>query len=128
MALLTDTDFRIAVPSDARLVLLAGHDTNLSNIAGMLGLNWTLSGEPDTTAPDTALAFERWHEDKRGDFIRIRLFYQTAKQLRTASRLSTLPRLDLSLAECGKDCALPLVTARLQAAMAKECLTPAAEK
>lgn len=125
-ALLTDTDFRIAVPRNVRLVLLAGHDTNLSNIAGMLGLNWTLPEEPDATAPDTALAFERWH-DRRGDFIRIRLFYQTADQLRSASRLSTPRRLDLSLTDCGKDCALSQVTARLQAAMAKECLAPAAD-
>ncbi|HEY4075580.1 MAG TPA: histidine-type phosphatase [Rhizomicrobium sp.] len=125
-ALLTDTDFRIAAPHDARMVLLAGHDTNLSNIAGMLGLTWSLPGEPDTTAPDTALAFERWHEDKRGDFIRIRLFYQTVDQLRSASRLPTLPHLDLSLADCGESCALPKVTARLRVAMAQECLVPTA--
>lgn len=123
-ALLEGSSFRIAAPKDAKVILLAGHDTNLSNIAGMLGLDWTLPGEPDTTAPDTALAFERWHDSGRGrgDFIRIRLFYQTADQLRGASRLAVLPHLDLTMPGCSKDCAVPQLITRLRAAMATECL------
>lgn len=31
-----------AVPDAAKFVLLMGHDTNLSNIGGMLGLDWSL--------------------------------------------------------------------------------------
>ena len=50
------------LPADARLVVLLGHDTNLSNIAGMLGVSWHLPGQPDSTAPGTALAFEVWRE------------------------------------------------------------------
>ncbi len=123
-ALLTDTPARIAVPAGARLILLAGHDTNLSNIAAMLGLDWSLPGEPDSTAPDTALAFEKWHDGKRGDFVRIRLYYQTALQLRTAATLSKLPRRDLVLPGCGAACTLARVSALMESAMARECLEP----
>ncbi len=125
-ALLTDAPSRIAVPDGARLVLLAGHDTNLSNIAAMLGLVWSLPDEPDATAPDTALAFEKWHDGKRGDFVRIRLYYQTALQLRTAEALSKLPRRDLAVPGCGTACASSRVAARMESAMARECLEPSA--
>ena len=45
---------------DLKLLALSGHDTNLVLMAGVFGLNWTLPGEPDGTAPSTALAFELW--------------------------------------------------------------------
>ncbi|HEY0266642.1 MAG TPA: histidine-type phosphatase [Rhizomicrobium sp.] len=124
-ALLADNaSLRIAVPDGARLILLAGHDTNLSNIAAMLGLDWSLPGEPDATAPDTALAFEKWHDGKRGDFVGVRLYYQTALQLRTAAVLSKLPRRDLALPECGAACTPARISALMESAMARECLEP----
>ena len=123
VALITATPGRISVPDTARLVLLAGHDTNISNIAGMLGVTWTLAGQPDSTAPDTALALEVWH-DKDRKFVRPRLFYQTLEQLRDLSELRELPRHDLALPGCKQECTLAQVTTQLQAAMAKECLAP----
>src|SRR5450755_634837 len=42
-------------PGDA-LLILVGHDTNLSNLSGMLHLSWHLPGyQPDDTPPGGAL-------------------------------------------------------------------------
>jgi 4-phytase/acid phosphatase len=121
-ALLDGTAAPVAVPSAARLVLLAGHDTNLSNIAALLGLNWTLAAQPDETAPDTAMAFERWRDGDRR-LVRIRLYYQTVQELRRASPLPGGPhRRELALPACGKNCDLARFTARLHDAAAQECL------
>jgi 4-phytase/acid phosphatase len=120
-ALLIKTPGRIAAPATARVIVLAGHDTNLSNIAGMLGVTWRLPGQPDSTAPDTALAFEVWRDGKT-EFVRLRLFYQTLDQLRDLTRLSDPPRRDLTLSCTGR-CTVAKVAWRMEAAMAKECLS-----
>jgi 4-phytase / acid phosphatase len=41
-----------------RAVVLTGHDTNLSNIAGMLNVNWLIDGRRDDAPPGGALVFE----------------------------------------------------------------------
>jgi 4-phytase/acid phosphatase len=70
----------------AKLVVLAGHDTNLSNMAGTFDLDWVLPNQPDVTAPDTVLAFELWRE--RGvQTVRAVVYSQSLEQLRSASRL-----------------------------------------
>jgi len=72
-----------AVGADRRLVVLVGHDTNLSNLAGLMGLSWSLPGQPDATAPGVAVAFERWRDRTTGAaLVRIRVFYQTPDQVR----------------------------------------------
>ena len=44
-------------PVGPKLTLLVGHDTNLANIGGMLGLHWSLpSYLPDATPPAGASA------------------------------------------------------------------------
>ncbi|MGU3664734.1 histidine-type phosphatase [Methylobacterium sp. A49B] len=69
----------------ARLLVLAGHDTTLSNLAGALGLGWQLPGQPDPTAPGATLAFEVWRTPETGArTVRIRIYAQTLDQLRSA--------------------------------------------
>jgi 4-phytase/acid phosphatase len=46
-------------PGD-RVLILVGHDTNLSNIAGALGLDWIVDGRRNDTPPGGALVFELW--------------------------------------------------------------------
>jgi 4-phytase/acid phosphatase len=70
----------------ARLTVIAGHDTNLSNLAGVFGLSWILPDEPDATAPDTTLAFEVWR-DGSAETVRVVVYSQSLRQLRTASVL-----------------------------------------
>jgi 4-phytase/acid phosphatase len=113
------------VPKDARFILLAGHDTNISNIAGMLGLDWSLPGEPDVTAPDSALAFEVWRDDRHARFVRLAIFYQTPDQLRNLTAFDAahpLPHLDLALPGCASQCPLPVVSKKLAAAEAPACI------
>lgn len=72
-----------SVAKDTRLLALAGHDTNLSNMAGVFGLDLRVDGQPDSTAPATALAFELWRDVKTGiRYVRPRVFYLELAQMR----------------------------------------------
>jgi 4-phytase/acid phosphatase len=46
-------------PGDKALFLI-GHDTNLTNMAGSLNLNWLLDGRRDDTPPGSTMVFELW--------------------------------------------------------------------
>ena len=65
-----------------RILAYAGHDANLSLMAGLFDLDWTLPGEPDATAPATTLAFELWSDDG-ALFVRPVIYWETLDQLRT---------------------------------------------
>jgi 4-phytase/acid phosphatase len=69
------------------VTVIAGHDTNISNLAGVFGLSWTLPNQPDATAPDTVLAFELWR-DGASKTVRIVVYSQSLDQLRDASVLN----------------------------------------
>ena len=112
-------------PADAKFVALVGHDTNLSNLSSVLGLNWTLKDQPDATAPATVLAFERWRDGQRR-FVRVVLFYQTLDQLRQGAHFDAghpLRKIALPFAGCGNACTLDDVRARLDR-IAPECIKP----
>ncbi|MBB6253567.1 histidine-type phosphatase [Nitrospirillum iridis] len=95
------------VPAGARLISILGHDTNLSNVAGLLGLDWTLPGQPDKTAPDTTLAFEVSRDPATGKrYVHVALYYQTLEDLRQAAALTAAHpagKVDLPLPACGGD-------------------------
>jgi 4-phytase/acid phosphatase len=74
-------------PAAARLVVIAGHDTNIANLAGVLGLQWTLPGQPDDTPPGGALVFEVWRDAGGAAWVRARFVYQTLEQLRSLTPL-----------------------------------------
>lgn len=87
----------LGMPDD-RLLLLAGHDTNIAAVAGVLGLHWIIDGRMDDTPPGGALIFELW-KTTEGTY-RVRLFYtaQTLDQMRKASALTlTNPPLEVPL-------------------------------
>lgn len=75
-------------PTD-RLLLLVGHDTNISTVAGALSLGWIVDGRRDDTPPGGALVFELWKEKATGDYS-VRTFYtaQTLDQMRNSTALS----------------------------------------
>jgi 4-phytase/acid phosphatase len=75
-------------PGD-RLLILVGHDTNLSNIGGALGLDWLIDGRRNDTPPGGALVFELWQEHETGQYS-VRSFFtaQTLDQMRSAAPLS----------------------------------------
>jgi len=67
-----ETAGALGKPGDA-LLLLAGHDTNLSNLSGMLGLLWKLAGyQPDGTPPGGGLIFSVRRDAGGHYFVRLR--------------------------------------------------------
>jgi 4-phytase/acid phosphatase len=71
-------------PGDA-VLLLSGHDTNLSNLSGMLGLTWKLDGyQQDDTPPGGALIFALWRDAAGKYSVRLRYVAQSLDQMRQA--------------------------------------------
>lgn len=75
-------------PAGSKVVVLVGHDTNLSAVAALLGLHWTLDGRKDDTPPGTELAFELWQDNRGAWSLRVTAAMQTLNQLRTVQELT----------------------------------------
>lgn len=101
-----------AIRAGHRLIVVTAHDTTLSNLADIFGLDWHLPEQPDVTAPGTGIAFERWHNKVDGKTeLRIRLFYQDLEQVR--SLLDTpVHQLQLTPGVCKVDQSCPLENAK----------------
>jgi len=79
----------IGKPGD-RMLVIVGHDGNLSNIQGTLNLTWLLPGyQPNDTPPGGALVFELWRQPAGGEYS-VRTYYtaQTLEQMRQALPLT----------------------------------------
>jgi 4-phytase/acid phosphatase len=72
-----------------KLTLLVGHDTNLANIGGMLGLHWSLpSYLTDATPPAGAMHFELLRDRETNAYaVRISYVAQTLDQMRRGAPL-----------------------------------------
>jgi 4-phytase/acid phosphatase len=71
------------------LLVLSGHDTNLSNLSGMLGLSWHLPGyQPEDTPPGGALVLSLWHGEVEGDSVTVQYVAQSPDQMRQGDRLT----------------------------------------
>jgi 4-phytase/acid phosphatase len=91
-------------PGNAVLIV-SGHDTNLSNLSGMLGLSWRLPGyPPDDTPPGGALIFSIWQGPGAAEYsVRAQYLAQTLEQMRGATTLTlAVPpaQEDLSIPGC----------------------------
>jgi 4-phytase/acid phosphatase len=76
-------------PSDAKVVVIAGHDGTLATVGGLLRLEWTLPGyQPNQIQPGAALVFERWLRADGVRVIRTRFTGQSLSQLRAATPLT----------------------------------------
>ncbi|HEY4292903.1 histidine-type phosphatase [Luteibacter sp.] len=64
------------------IVVLVGHDTNLANVAGVLGLDWHDPKRPDDYPPGGALLLSLVHHEGH-DVIRIRDLMPSMLELRT---------------------------------------------
>ena len=63
--------------NDASLVVLSGHDTNIVNVAGLLGLHWNNAPFPkDSTPPGSMLVFRLW-ETPKGNVVQASFQCQT---------------------------------------------------
>jgi 4-phytase/acid phosphatase len=93
-------------PGD-RLLILAGHDTNIASIAGTLGLSWIIDGRRDDTPPGGALAFELWKRRGKEEYS-VRTFYtaQTLDQMRNCNVLTVAnppERVPVFVPACGRE-------------------------
>ena len=77
-------------PPDATVLILSGHDTNLANLSGMLGLSWGMPGYPRCdTPPGGALIFSLWQQPGTVQyFVRTQYIVQTLEQMRNATPLT----------------------------------------
>ncbi len=72
----------------APLLVISGHDTNLSNLSGMLGLSWLLPGyQPDDAPPGGALVFSLWKSSDKYS-VRLQFVAQTPGQMHDGTALS----------------------------------------
>lgn len=114
--------------SGTAVVVLSGHDTNLSNISGMLGMSWKLPGyQTDDTPPGGALVFTLWQDSQaHSKFIRTYYLAQSLDQMREATPLSkSSPPLsqELAIGDCPAPpagCPLPVFEKNLQRAIVPE--------
>ena len=75
-------------PKESKLVILVGHDSNISAVAGLLGLHWTLDGRRDDTPPGTELTFELWVSPRETNVVRVSVAMQTLDQMREKQELT----------------------------------------
>jgi 4-phytase / acid phosphatase len=77
-------------PPKTALVVISGHDTNISNLSGMLRLSWVLpSHQPDDAPPGGALIFSLWKSASTGRYaVRLQFVAQTLNQMHEATPLS----------------------------------------
>jgi 4-phytase/acid phosphatase len=73
----------------APMLVIAGHDTNLSNLSGMLGLSWILpSYQADDPPPGGALLFTLWKSATGHYSVRVQFAAQTLDQMHDTAPLS----------------------------------------
>ena len=74
--------------SNAKLTLLAGHDTNIADVAGFFRLHWKVMSYPaDDVPPGGALGFEVIRDFRGARFVRVFFRAQTMDQLRNQEPL-----------------------------------------
>jgi 4-phytase/acid phosphatase len=73
----------------AKVLILVGHDTNLTNMSGTLDLSWITDGRRDDTPPGGAIVFELWQQRASMKFL-VRTYYtaQSLDQMRNATSLT----------------------------------------
>ncbi len=72
-----------ALESGPALTVLAGHDTNIADLGGMLDLHWQVPGYPaDNPPPGGAVGFELWRDGAGQGTVRAFYRAQTMDQVR----------------------------------------------
>ena len=99
----------VFVPPAAKFAAFVGHDTNLSNLGGLLRLSWGTRDYPvNTTPPASALIFELHRNKMTGAyFVRVSFLTMSPDQFRNPAAVSAASppsRIPLVVGECGIDC------------------------
>jgi hypothetical protein len=126
-----DSNGNARPPARRKLTLLVGHDTNISNIGGMLGMHWALpSYLADQTPPAGALHFELLRDRDSGSYaVRVSYIAQTLDQMRHAVQLDrsrppeqTTATIEGCPTKDGETCAWPTFDALASKAIDHACL------
>jgi 4-phytase/acid phosphatase len=112
----------------APLVIYAGHDSNIANIAGMLKLHWTLPDLPeDDTPPAGALVFELYEGKTPKDlYVKLKYVHATMAQMRaqTVLSVSTPPdRAGITIPDCADPCSFSQFQAIMSRAIDQSFVT-----
>ena len=77
-------------PAGSSVVVISGHDTNISNLSGLFDLSWVMPGyATDDVPPGGALLFTLWRSPKSGQFtVRTQFVTQTLDQMRDGTPLT----------------------------------------
>ncbi len=86
MAGLTPSILRAMAGQGPRLLIISGHDTNVANLGGLLGIHWRVPGfATDDPAPGGAVILERLTDGSANAYVRAYYRAQTLDQLRTGA-------------------------------------------
>ena len=109
----------------SKVVVFAGHDTNIALMGALFGLDWTLPGEPDITSPAQVLALEVLADPATGKrYLRPVMYYETLDQLRflTPARAQEAPvRFEVCADVRDGACSLAEVTRRVASLIPAGC-------
>ncbi len=99
------------VPPQSRFVFFSGHDTQLAELSGLLGISWLIKGDQrNNTPPGSALIFELHQPSGGQPFVRTYFTAQSLDAMRSGNGESPL-RVPVYLPGCpGFDC--PFATFR----------------
>jgi 4-phytase/acid phosphatase len=96
---------RAGLEGRQKITLVAGHDTNVANLGGLLDLHWHAPGfAPDDPAPGGAIVLERVVDRQGRAFIRAAYRSQTLSQIRSAQAQPALYRRYVPIGACGLLC------------------------
>lgn len=74
----------------AKLAMISGHDTDIANLGGLLGVHWRVPGlADDDPSPGGAFVLTRLHDRKGQTYVRVSYRSQTVDQIRSAARIGT---------------------------------------
>jgi 4-phytase/acid phosphatase len=86
MAGLTPPILRAMAGEGPKLLMISGHDTNVANLGGMLGVHWHVPGfATDDPAPGGAVILERLKDGSGNAYVRAYYRAQTLDQLRAGA-------------------------------------------
>ncbi|MBN8713804.1 MAG: histidine-type phosphatase [Xanthomonadales bacterium] len=118
-----------AVEGGPKLTLLAGHDTNIADLGGMLDLHWQVPSYPaNDPPPGGALGFEVLANASGQQFVRVFYRAQTMDQVRNLQTLDAQNPASytyLAMPGCAELCPLPQFEKLVSAKLIQPLRTPA---
>lgn len=70
--------------NDAKLVIFVGHDTNIANVGGLMGMTWQVAGYPRNGIPPAGVIFFELWEQQGKKYVEAKFLAQPLKALHSA--------------------------------------------